>query len=152
MCRTRSPSFRAPARTVIIRAWSTDKSLACSAVRGGHSSIGPGDAGCDPIAMEETMQSRFVLSMIAGAAVLLLPGASDSGWAQGGPSAAAGAITGQVTSEAEGAMEGGVVTAKKAGAKGSISVVTDAQGRYSFPAERLAPGPDAVSCRAGGSG
>ena len=43
------------------------------------------------------------------------------------------ALTGQVTSEAEGAMEGVVVSAKKAGSIVTVSVVTDAQGRYSFP-------------------
>src|SRR5262249_39150634 len=66
---------------------------------------------------------------------------------QGG---AAAAITGQVTSEAEGAMEGVVVTAKKVGAKVSISVVSDAQGRYSFPADRLEPGQYALTIRAAG--
>src|SRR5262249_10965555 len=103
-------------------------------------------------AMEEMMQSRLVLSMIAGAAVLLLPGMSDPVWAQGAQGGAAAAITGQVTSEAEGAMEGVVVTAKKVGAKVSISVVSDAQGRYSFPADRLEAGQYALTIRAGGYG
>src|SRR5262249_60841318 len=83
-------------------------------------------SGCDPIAMEEMMQSRLVLSMIAGAAVLLLPGMSDPVWAQGAQGGAAAAITGQVTSEAEGGIEGVVVPAKKGGAKVSISAVSHA--------------------------
>jgi streptogramin lyase len=97
--------------------------------------------------MEETMQSRLLLSLSAGAAMLLLPLASDLGWAQG---TAPAAITGVVTSDAEGAMEGVVVTARKAGAKFSISVVTDAQGRYSFPADRLEPGQYSLIIRAVG--
>jgi streptogramin lyase len=88
-----------------------------------------------------------MLSLTAGAAVLLFQLSPHSASAQG---TAASAITGQVTSEAEGAMEGVVVTAKKAGAKLSISVVTDAQGRYSFPADRLEPGQYALTIRAVG--
>ena len=37
-------------------------------------------------------------------------------------------------------MEGVVVSAKKDGSTITISVVTDAQGRYAFPADRLEPG------------
>src|SRR5262245_38129872 len=97
--------------------------------------------------MEETMQSRLLLSLTASAAVLVLPGASGNVWAQ---AATPAAITGVVTSEAEGAMEGVVVTARKAGAKFSVSVVSDAQGRYSFPANRLEPGQYALTIRAVG--
>jgi virginiamycin B lyase len=50
------------------------------------------------------------------------------------------ALTGTVTSAEEGAMEGVVVSAKRDGSTISISVVTDAQGRYAFPASRLEPG------------
>lgn len=88
------------------------------------------------------MQSRLMLSLTAGVAVMLLPAAPDPARAQGP------ALTGQVTSDAEGAMEGVVVTAKKAGAKLSVSVVTDAQGRYSFPDNRLEPGQYSLTIRA----
>src|SRR5712691_11833436 len=95
---------------------------------------------------ETTMQSRLILSLTAGTAVLLLQAAAPgTAWAQ---SKVPSAISGQVTSEAEGAMEGVVVTAKKAGAKLAISVITDAQGRYSFPADRLEPGQYALTIRA----
>jgi len=90
------------------------------------------------------MQSRLML-LTASAAVLLFSASPDPAWAQG---RAAPAIAGQVTSEAEGAMEGVVVTARKAGAKQSISVITDTQGRYSFPADRLEPGQYALTIRA----
>src|SRR6266702_2891746 len=50
------------------------------------------------------------------------------------------ALAGQVSSVEEGAMEGVVVSAKKDGSTISISVVTDAGGRFAFPAARLEPG------------
>jgi hypothetical protein len=42
------------------------------------------------------------------------------------------ALTGQVTSAEEGAMEGVLVSARKAGSTITTTVVTDAQGRYLF--------------------
>ncbi len=92
------------------------------------------------------MKSRLLLSLTAGVAILALQASPHPAWAQG----KAAAITGVVSSEAEGAMEGVVVTAKKAGAKLSISVITDAQGRYSFPADRLEPGQYNITMRAVG--
>ena len=52
-------------------------------------------------------------------------------WAQGQE-----ALTGTVSSEAEGNMEGVVVTAKRPGSIVEVSVTTDAQGRYVFPENR----------------
>jgi streptogramin lyase len=98
--------------------------------------------------MEEIrMQSKLMLSLAAGTAVLLCTGGANLSLAQ---AQAPTAITGQVTSQAEGAMEGVVVTAKKPGGKVSVSVITDAQGRYSFPADRLEPGQYALTIRAVG--
>lgn len=59
-------------------------------------------------------------------------------------------LTGEVTSEAEGPMEGVVVTAKRDGGTIAVSVVTDAEGRYRFPAGRLEAGRQAMSIRAVG--
>jgi virginiamycin B lyase len=68
-----------------------------------------------------------------------------------GPSLAAGAaLTGKVTSAEEGAMEGVLVTAKKAGATVAITVVSNKDGVYSFPASRLEPGQYAIKIRAVG--
>jgi streptogramin lyase len=58
------------------------------------------------------------------------------------------ALTGRVTSAKEGAMEGVVVSAKKLGSTVTISVATDDQGRFSFPATRLEPGQYALATRA----
>jgi virginiamycin B lyase len=58
------------------------------------------------------------------------------------------ALTGTVTSQQEGKMEGVVVSAKKAGGTITISVVTDADGKFSFPAAKLSPGQYTISTRA----
>jgi streptogramin lyase len=58
------------------------------------------------------------------------------------------ALTGQVTSEPEGAMEGVVVTARKDNSIVSTSVTSDAAGRYVFPENRLEPGRYTIAIRA----
>jgi virginiamycin B lyase len=60
------------------------------------------------------------------------------------------ALAGQVSSAKEGAMEGVVVSAKKAGGTIAVSVISDAKGHYSFPAARLEPGQYALAIRAVG--
>jgi virginiamycin B lyase len=62
----------------------------------------------------------------------------------------AASLTGTVTSEAEGAMEGVLVSAKAVGSTVRVTVVTDRQGRYVFPRERLMPGRYQLSIRATG--
>jgi virginiamycin B lyase len=60
------------------------------------------------------------------------------------------ALTGKVTSTAEGAMEGVIVGAKKAGSTITTWVVSNAQGQYTFPRQRLEAGKYAISVRAAG--
>src|ERR1700686_2631152 len=62
----------------------------------------------------------------------------------------ASALTGKVTSSAEGAMEGVIVGAKKAGSTITTWVVSNAQGQYTFPRQRLEPGKYAIGVRAVG--
>jgi hypothetical protein len=81
----------------------------------------------------------FYMSAVAAAALLGVSGAA----AQTGA-----ALTGTVTSAQEGPMEGVLVTAKKEGAKFSITVVSDEKGRYTFPANRLEPGKYNLKIRA----
>ena len=64
--------------------------------------------------------------------------------------AAAPALTGTVQSAAEGAMEGVVVSARKDGSTITVSVVTDKDGHFSFPADHLAPGHYTLKARATG--
>ena len=47
-------------------------------------------------------------------------------------------------------MEGVVVSAKRAGSTMTDEVMSDAQGRYAFPANRLEPGAYAIRIRATG--
>ena len=60
------------------------------------------------------------------------------------------ALTGQVSSQKEKAMEGVVVGAKKESATVTINVVSDAKGRFAFPSEKLEPGHYALKVRAAG--
>jgi streptogramin lyase len=60
------------------------------------------------------------------------------------------ALTGQITSAREGAMEGVVVSARKDGSTITTSVVSNAQGRYAFPASRLESGHYSLAVRAAG--
>jgi streptogramin lyase len=60
------------------------------------------------------------------------------------------ALTGIVSSDAEGPMEGVLVKAKRVGGTITISVVSDDHGRYTFPADRLKPGEYTLAIRARG--
>jgi streptogramin lyase len=60
------------------------------------------------------------------------------------------ALAGQVTSAEEGPMEGVLVNAKKTGSNVTVTVVSDKDGRYSFPATRLEPGAYTIGVRAVG--
>ena len=58
------------------------------------------------------------------------------------------ALSGGVSSQSEGRMEGVVVTARREGANFDVSVVSDAEGTYRFPTTHLAPGTYALTIRA----
>src|SRR5258708_20983756 len=60
------------------------------------------------------------------------------------------ALTGIVSSPEEGKLEGVVVSAKRPGSTIMVSVSTNAQGQYSFPQDRLAPGAYDITIRAVG--
>jgi len=60
------------------------------------------------------------------------------------------ALTGQVSSQEEGRMEGVLVSAKREGSTITTTVVSDAQGRYSFPSSKLEPGRYSLRIRAAG--
>src|SRR5262249_1296657 len=81
----------------------------------------------------------------ASAAALLFALTDQPVWAQD-----EAALTGTVSSEAEGNMEGVVVTAAQPGSIVRVSVTTDAQGRYAFPQNPLVPGEYKISIRAVG--
>ena len=60
----------------------------------------------------------------------------------------AAALTGLVSSQDEGAMGGVLISAKRAGSTITITIVSDADGRYSFPRSRLEPGAYSLRIRA----
>src|SRR5258708_3640027 len=94
------------------------------------------------------METKRVLLIAGGAlAVILLQTASARLHAQ---AQTASALSGQVSSAEEGPMEGVVVSAKEDGSTISISVVTNAAGRFAFPVARLEPGHYALKARAAG--
>src|SRR5262245_24586853 len=63
---------------------------------------------------------------------------------------AGNALTGLVSSVDEGPMEGVLVSAKKNESTTTVTVVSDRDGRYRFPASRLTPGEYALRIRAAG--
>jgi virginiamycin B lyase len=88
------------------------------------------------------MRKPFGFGLLVGAtaiASLTIPVAAQT---------PASTLSGKVTSQAEGAMEGVIVSAKRAGSTVTISVVSDAQGEYRFPEGRLDPGTYNVTIRA----
>jgi virginiamycin B lyase len=82
------------------------------------------------------------LWMVAGLVCFLVAGASAA-------EPASPALTGKV-SAGEGPLEGVLVSAKKTGSTVTTTVVSDKDGRYSFPASRLEPGSYALRIRAVG--
>ena len=88
---------------------------------------------------------RATLMLTLAAAAMVLPSIAGAGPNGGDP-----ALSGIVSSEAEGKMEGVVVTARQAKSIVEVSVTTDANGRYSFPRTHLKPGPYTLSTRAVG--
>src|SRR5213596_4109829 len=91
------------------------------------------------------MRAKLMLTLAATAAAMVFPPVSNAVRAEGDA-----ALTGVVSSEAEGKMEGVVVTAHRPGSIVQVSVTTDAEGRYSFPRNRLEPGQYTLSIRAVG--
>ena len=60
------------------------------------------------------------------------------------------ALSGTITSREEGPMEGVLVSAQREGSPITVTVVSDAQGRFRFPEGRLVPGAHALRIRAAG--
>ena len=93
--------------------------------------------------------SKLVSILVAAMAVLVVSLTSNSP-SLSAQSTSAVAVSGTVTSREEGTMEGVVVSARRQGANFTVSVVSDAQGRYSFPWTHLEPGSYDVTVRAVG--
>src|ERR1700680_1472939 len=94
------------------------------------------------------METKRVL-LIAGGALAAILFQTASARLHAEPQTAS-ALSGLATSAEEGPMEGVVISAKKDGSTISISVVTNAAGRFAFPVARLEPGHYTLSARAAG--
>jgi len=81
---------------------------------------------------------RFLSQLLSGVSVLVFLASG----------ALAAGLSGSVSSAVEPAMEGVLVSARKTGSSITVTVVTDAQGKFSFPADRLDAGKYTLSIRA----
>jgi streptogramin lyase len=94
------------------------------------------------------MLKKALLAMvIPTAAATLFFAAADVIGAASSPGVA---LTGQVSSQEEGRMEGVLVSAKRDGSTITTTVISDLQGRYSFPSSKLEPGHYSLRIRAVG--
>src|SRR5215471_2908048 len=94
------------------------------------------------------METRRIVLIAGGLLVLGLLAVGSVPFPVGAQTSLA--LTGTVTSAEEGPMEGVVVSAKRDGSTISVSVVTNAQGRFAFPAAKLEPGNYTLKARAAG--
>jgi virginiamycin B lyase len=88
-----------------------------------------------------------IIPAIGAVSFLLFFASSNIVFAAGAPAVA---LTGQVSSQEEGTMEGVLVSAKREGSTVTTTVVSDARGRYGFPAAKLEPGKYTLHIRAVG--
>src|SRR5437773_4207747 len=94
------------------------------------------------------MRFRFLLlATVVGAVVVASQTRVHPLHAAAGSQAA---LSGRVSSVEDGALEGVLVSAKKAGSTMTVTVVTDRQGQYRFPQSRLAAGQYTIRIRAVG--
>jgi streptogramin lyase len=94
-----------------------------------------------------TIRRRLLVLMLPAVAVGLSMALAGGLHAQPAPPVA---LTGRVSSAAEGLMEGVLVTARKPGSNVAVTVVSDARGQYRFPVSHLAPGTYGLTIRAAG--
>src|SRR5207249_6238472 len=94
------------------------------------------------------MLTRRLLLLPTVALALLV---TDAAWETVPSAAQSGtALTGIVTSDGKDALEGVLVSGRKVGSPITVTVVSDADGRYRFPASKLDPGRYELGVRAAG--
>src|SRR6266478_5123706 len=89
--------------------------------------------------------TRFIVAILLMQVAILFAARVDAA-----QSLTPAALTGRVSSQEEGAMEGVIVSAKRTGSTIRISVATDQKGNYSFPRAKLEPGEYTITSRAVG--
>jgi streptogramin lyase len=93
-----------------------------------------------------TKAKLFALGLVA----TMLVGAASMKVTHAAEGASAAALSGMISSQADGPMEGVLIGAKRTGSTISTWVVSNAQGQYTFPRDRMEPGRYAISIRAVG--
>src|SRR5919197_2167015 len=94
------------------------------------------------------MRKAKLLGLVVVATMLV--GTASIKVTQAAEGTGSAALAGTVSSQADGPMEGVLVGAKRDGSTISTWVVSNAQGQYSFPRDRIEPGRYAISIRAVG--
>jgi virginiamycin B lyase len=97
-----------------------------------------------PDQAQEVPMNVRVAVLVTIAAAIALP------FSPAGRAESSAAIGGRVTSIEEGPMEGVLVSAKRVASTITVTVVSDAQGRFRFPSARLQPGTYTLGIRAAG--
>lgn len=92
--------------------------------------------------MQRALIAAALIASCLSGAILPVPGAAAG--------ASDSALSGRVTSAEEGRMEGVLVSAQKPGSPITITVVSDANGSYRFPGDKVGPGRYAIRIRAAG--
>ena len=92
------------------------------------------------------MKARLAVVRLAASLAFVL--ANSSSAPLGAQGHADLALTGTVVSAEEGAMEGVLISARRAGSTLTTTVVSDHDGRYRFPAAKLEPGQYGLAIRA----
>src|ERR1041384_8773862 len=94
------------------------------------------------------MRKAKLVALIVVATALV--GAASMKVTQAAEGTGSAALTGTVSSPADGPMEGVLIGAKRDGSTISTWVVSNAQGQYSFPSDRMQQGHYGISIRAVG--
>jgi virginiamycin B lyase len=96
------------------------------------------------------MSKRFLILSLAALGSLAAVAVNSAVAGRTAQSPGPAALSGVVSSPQEGLMEGVVVSARREDANFTVSVVSDAQGKYSFPRTHLQPGKYNLTIRAVG--
>src|SRR5436190_10441638 len=96
----------------------------------------------------DAMRKAHLFGLVLVAAMLV--GTASMKVTQAAEGTGSAALTGTVSSQADGPLEGVLIGAKRDGSTISTWVVSNAQGQYSFPRDRMEAGRYAISIRAVG--
>ena len=97
---------------------------------------------------QDRRRGRPVAAIQAGALIFALLVSAKPGFADQALDLRPPSLTGHVASSNEGTMEGVLISAQRDGSPISVTVISGADGRFTFPADRVPPGHYALRARA----